>query len=317
MAKIKWDQEGQKTYETGVKNGVLYVIDDDGKYSNGVAWNGLTNVNESPSGAEESPYYADDVKYLSLTSAEEFGASVEAYTYPEEFEVCDGSVEILPGISASQQTRKKFGLCYRTTFGNDVKGNDYGYKLHLVYGAQAAPSERGYSTINDSPEPITFSWELTTTPVEINGFKPTSILKVDSTKMNPDKLAILENILYGTDDTNPRLPLPNELMELLGGESIDGLEFVSIEPENNTIDIPISQPITLMFNNKIKSLSYTLMSNDGDIIDSQLTIEDNKATIISPQPLAGGKNYILVVNFVTDIYSQTLGMQVYKFTTIA
>ena len=194
MAKIKWDQEGQKTYETGVKNGVLYVIDDDGNYSNGVAWNGLTNINESPSGAEESPYYADDVKYLSLTSAEEFGASLEAYTYPEEFEPCDGSAEIVPGITVGQQTRKKFGLCYRTTYGNDTKGNNYGYKLHLVYGAQAAPSERGYSTVNDSPEPITFSWELTTTPVAIKGFKPTSILKIDSTKMNPDKLKILENI---------------------------------------------------------------------------------------------------------------------------
>lgn len=317
MAKIKWDQEGQKTYETGVKNGVLYVIDDDGKYSKGVAWNGLTNVNESPSGAEESPYYADDVKYLSLTSAEEFGASLEAYTYPEEFEVCDGSVEILPGISAAQQTRKKFGLCYRTTLGNDVKGNDYGYKLHLVYGAQAAPSERGYSTVNDSPEPITFSWELTTTPVEIKGYKPTSILKVDSTKMNPDKLKILENILYGTDDTDPRLPLPNELMELLGGESINALEFVSINPTNNAVDVPVDQSIVLTFNNKIKSLSYTLMNNNGDVIDSQLTISDNVATIIPPQQLDGGKNYILVVTSVRDIYSQSLGRQVYKFTTIA
>lgn len=317
MAKIKWDQEGQKTYETGVKNGVLYVIDDDGNYSNGVAWNGLTNVNESPSGAEESPYYADDVKYLSLTSAEEFGASVEAYTYPEEFEPCDGSAEIVPGVTVGQQTRKKFGLCYRTTFGNDTKGNEYGYKLHLVYGAQAAPSERGYSTINDSPEPITFSWELTTTPVSIKGFKPASILKIDSTKISPQNLEKIEKILYGTEDTDPRLPLPNEIIDLLGSGTIVGLEFVSIVPENNGTDVAVSDPIILTFNNNIKSLSYTLLNEDGDIVESQSSIENNKVTISPNAALVGGKKYMLIVTSVRDIYSQSLGRQVYKFTTIA
>ena len=315
MTKIKWDQEGQKTYETGVKYGVLYVIDNDGNYTNGVPWNGLTNVNESPSGAEESPYYADDIKYLSLTSAEEFGASIEAYTYPEEFEPCDGSSEIIPGVTVGQQTRKKFGLCYRTTYGNDTKGDNYGYKLHLVYGAQAAPSERSYSTINDSPEPITFSWELTTTPVAIRGFKPASILKIDSTKMSRQNLEKLENILYGTEDTDPRLPLPNEIMDLLGGDIIEGLEFTSITPSNNSIDVDVNESIVLTFNNNIRSLTYTLLNEDGDIVESQLSIENNKATI-SHAALVGGKKYMLIVTSVKDVYSQTLDRQVYKFTTI-
>ena len=215
-----------------------------------------------------------------------------------------------------QQTRKKFGLCYRTTFGNDTKGNEYGYKLHLVYGAQAAPSERSYSTVNDSPEPITFSWELTTTPVSIKGFKPASILKIDSTKISPQNLEKLEKILYGTEDTDPRLPLPNEIIDLLGG-TINGLEFVSIVPANNSTDVAVSDPIILTFNNNIKSLLYMLLNEDGDVVESQALIENNKVTITPNTPLVGGKKHMLIVNSVSDVYSQTIGKEVYKFTTIA
>lgn len=216
MSKLVWDQTGERRYETGVKQGVLYLKDAQGAYSTGVAWNGLTAVSESPSGAEANPLYADDIKYLNLISAEEFGASIEAYTYPDEFAECDGSAELAPGVSIGQQKRKEFGLCYRTVLGNDVEGNDYGYKLHLIYGALAAPSERGYTSINDSPEAITLSWELTTTPVSVAGFKPTACLTIDSTKADKDKLAALEAILYGSENEEPRMPLPDEVATLMG-----------------------------------------------------------------------------------------------------
>lgn len=222
MAKLTWDDAGKRLYETGVQKGVLYPMGDNGAYAAGVAWNGLTAVTESPSGAEATPLYADDIKYLELTSAEEFGATVEAYTYPDEFAECDGSAEVATGVKIGQQPRKVFGLCYRTTLGNDVKGNDYGYKLHIVYGCKAAPSEKAYASINDSPEAITFSWEVTTTPVSVTGFKPTAHLEIDSTKVTAAKLAALEAILYGADasggsgsGTEPRLPLPDEIIELL------------------------------------------------------------------------------------------------------
>lgn len=227
MSKLKWDQTGERLYETGVRMGVLYPIQTGGVYSKGVAWNGLTAVTESPSGAEASPLYADDIKYLNLLSNEEFGATIEAYTYPDEFAECDGSASIAEGVYIGQQARKTFGLCYRTVLGNDVDSNDYGYKLHLIYGAMAAPSEKGYSTINDSPEAITFSWEVTTTPVNVTGFKPTASLTIDSTKVDDAKLAVLEGILYGKDSTTeggtdgvePRLPLPDEIAKLLAGEA--------------------------------------------------------------------------------------------------
>lgn len=216
MAKITWDQTGQKIYETGVDHGVLYPYGSaEAPYATGVAWNGLTSVSESPSGAEPSPIYADNIKYVNLMSAEEFGATIEAYTYPEEFAECDGSKELAPGVYIGQQARKPFGLCYRTKIGNDVDGEEHGYKLHLIYGALAAPSEKAYSTINDSPEAITFSWEITTTPVEVTGGKPTACLTIDSTKVDGTKLAALEKILYGDGAVGPKLPLPNEVAETL------------------------------------------------------------------------------------------------------
>lgn len=217
MAKLVWDRTGDRLYETGVKNGVLY-IPTSGVYSKGVAWNGLTAVTESPSGAEATALYADDTKYLSLMSTEEFGATIEAYTYPDEFAACDGSAELADGVMIGQQKRSTFGLCYKTTIGNDTDGNDHGYKLHIIYGALAAPSEKAYASINDSPEAITFSWEITTTPVNVTGAKPTASLVIDSTKADPTKLAALEDILYGKDGepgNEPRLPLPDEIKTLM------------------------------------------------------------------------------------------------------
>ena len=223
MSKRVWDHTGGRIYETGVKNGVLYVQGAGGTYDKGVAWNGLTAVTESPSGAEASPLYADDIKYLNLMSNEEFGATIEAYTYPEEFAECDGSASIATGVYIGQQARKTFGLSYRTVIGNDVDSNDYGYKLHLIYGALAAPSEKAYATINDSPEAITFSWEVTTTPVNVKGFKPTASVTIDSTKVEAEKLAALEAILYGNEEKEARLPLPDEIATLMAASAPGGV----------------------------------------------------------------------------------------------
>ncbi len=215
MSKIVWDAIGEHTFETGVRNCVLYLKDAQGAYNTGVAWNGLTSVSESPEGAEATDLYADDIKYLTLMSAENFKATIEAYTYPVEFEECDGSATIANGVVIGQQSRKPFGLCYRTAIGNDTDGNEHGYKLHIVYGCQASPSEKQYSTINDSPEAITFSWEVNTTPVNVTGKKPTATLIIDSTKADKAKLTALEAILYGSEETEPRLPLPDEIATLM------------------------------------------------------------------------------------------------------
>lgn len=217
MAQLTWDNAGERYYETGVKKGVLYVYDNEAKkYGNGVAWNGITAVTESPSGAEANPLYADDIKYLNLLSNEEFGGTIEAYQSPKEFDECDGSANIIPGVKIGQQKRKTFGFCYRTSLGNDTEGSDYGYKIHIVYGALAAPSERAYTTVNDSPEAITLSWEFTTTPVDVTGFKPTSHIEIDSTLVAPTALTALEAKLYGTESEEPSLPLPNEIVTLVG-----------------------------------------------------------------------------------------------------
>lgn len=214
MPRLTWDDLGKRFYETGVKQGVLYP-QVNGAYPKGVAWNGLTAVTESPSGAEPTPLYADDIKYLELTSNEEFGCTIEAYTYPDEFKACNGEATLAEGVTIGQQTRVPFGFCYKTVLGNDEKKNDYGYKLHLVYGATASVSEKAFQTINDSPEAITFSWEVTTTPVAVKGFKPTAILTIDSTTIAADKLTALEDILYGKDEAEARLPLPDEIVEIV------------------------------------------------------------------------------------------------------
>ena len=212
MPKIKWDQTGERYYETGVSKGVLYPYTNNA-YANGVAWNGLINVSESPEGAEATPLYADNIKYLNLMSAEEFKATIEAYTYPDEFAACNGEASLEEGVSIGQQKRSQFGLSYQTKIGNDVD-SDLGYKIHLVYGALAAPSEKAYATVNDSPEAITFSWEISTTPVEVPGFKPTASLVIDSTKVDPTKLAEFEKKLYGDETNEAALPLPSEVAAL-------------------------------------------------------------------------------------------------------
>ena len=213
--KIVWDAEGERLFETGVDRGVLYPINETGVYGIGVPWNGLTSVSESPEGGEPNPIYADNQKYLNLISVEEAKGTIEAFTYPEEFAECDGSKELAPGVFAGQQNRTPFGLSYRTLVGNDIKGNDYGYKIHLVYGATAQPSEKSYETVNDSPEPAAFSWEYSTSPVTVPGMKPTATLTIDSTKVTPSALLKLEEALYGTETKDPSFPLPTQVIALV------------------------------------------------------------------------------------------------------
>lgn len=217
MSTLLWDQTGERRYETGVDRGVLYLPDTSGAYVNGFAWNGLTTVTESPSGAEANPQYADNIKYLNLLSAEQFGATVEAFTYPDAFAVCDGTATPEPGVAIGQQPRKPFGLSYRTRVGNDLNGTEYGYKLHLVYNALAAPAEKAYGTINDSPEAISFSWDLTTTPVDVPGYKPTANITIDSTKVSPTALATLQDFLWGTASSDPTLPTPAAVLAIFAG----------------------------------------------------------------------------------------------------
>lgn len=218
--RLTWDDAGKRLYETGVKQGVLYPQDDNGAYPKGVAWNGLIAVTESPEGAEPTPLYADDIKYLNLLSTEEFKATVEAYTYPDEFAECDGSGSLVEGVTIGQQDRKTFGLSYRTSLGNDVKGNEYGYKLHIVYGCLAAPSEKAYATANDSPEVITFSWEVSTTPVNVTGFKPTASLVLDSVKLGAAKMKVIEDVLYGSSAAEAHLPLPDEIKSIIESAAV-------------------------------------------------------------------------------------------------
>lgn len=243
MAVLKWDQPGDRKYETGVDRGVLFVQEANGTYGKGVAWNGLTGVTETPSGAEETKLYADNMKYLSLRSAEEFGGTIEAYTYPDEWQACDGSASIADGVHVGQQSRRAFGLSYRTNVGNDVELSDHGYKLHLVYGATVSPSERAYATINDSPEAITFSWEFTTTPIEIpetvGDFKPTAILTVDTTELKNGKnntaLKALEALLYGTVNEDASLPLPEDVFDLFKKEEVTPT-YIYTEVTNPSVD---------------------------------------------------------------------------------
>ena len=219
MSRLVWDKTGERFYETGTKQAVLYP-QSNGTYPKGVAWNGFSAFTLSPSGAEATPIYADDIKYLNLMSAEEIGATVEAYTYPDEFDECNGIVSVASGVTVAQQTRKAFGLCVKTTVGNDVDFNDHGYKLHILYNALASPSEKAYQAVNDSPETVTFSWELTTTPIEVTGYKPTAYMCIDSRTVPAEKLKALEDILYGSDDEEARLPLPDEIISTIGTKTV-------------------------------------------------------------------------------------------------
>lgn len=257
--RLVWDTVGKRFYETGVDRGVLYPYDTtSGKFTNGVAWNGLTAINESPSGAEPTPLYADNIKYLNLMSAEEYAATIEAYTYPDEFEECDGSVAIAPGVTVGQQSRKLFGISYRTLIGNDTEGTAKGYKLHLVYNCLASPSERAHSTVNDSPEAAQLSWSVSTTPVDVPGQKPTVTITIDSTKVDPAKLALLEDMLYGTANSVPELPLPAAIIALFGGGDTTG---ITINPTSATVEIGAS--ILLSANVVPANAEVTWTTSDG------------------------------------------------------
>jgi hypothetical protein len=274
---LVWDQVGERQYETGVDHGVLYIPDNTGSYLNGYAWNGLVSVTESPTGAEATPQYADNIKYLNLKSVEEFGATIEAFTYPEEFGQCDGTATPAPGVAVGQQGRKTFGLCYRTKVGNDLNA-DAGYKLHLVYGADAAPSEKAFTTVNDSPEAITFSWELTTSPVAVGivdgvDYKPTASLTVDSTKVNATALATLEDMLYGTAGTDPRLPQPAEVLALFTGT------VTTVVPQEPAFDAG-TDTIT------IPSVTGVVYKIDGEVVPAGPIVITTE-TIVTASPAPG------------------------------
>lgn len=319
MAVLSWDAVGERIYETGVKQGVLYPRDSGGTYPLGVAWNGLSSVTESPSGAEPTPVYADDIKYLNLMSAEEFGATIEAYTYPDEFAVCDGSAALSAGVLIGQQDRTVFGMCYKTTLGNDSDGTDYGYKLHMIYGAQAAPSEKEYQSINDSPEAITFSWELTTTPVAVTGKKPTASLVIDSTLVDSATLSTLEDILFGTAGVDPRLPLPDEIAALFIAGVPSALALSTISPADEDIDVAINANIVITFNNEILHEAIVVSSAAGAIVAGARTW-DATGKILTFNPTSNLTNstvYLVTIGGVSDIYSQSLAAVVKNFTTIA
>ena len=319
MSKLVWDQITEKIFETGVKKGVLFVQNAAGEYPTGVAWNGLTAVTESPSGAEPSPIYANDAKYAVIMSSEEFAATIEAYTYPTEFEACDGSAELAPGVVIGQQNRSPFGLAYQTTIGNDVSGLDYGYKLHLLYGALAAPSEKGYETINDNPDAITFSWEVSTTAVAVAGKKPTAILTIDSTKVSAEKLAILEGIIFGTDNSDPRLPLPDEVASIFIEAAPNALALSSITPDDDSSNTAITANIVLTFNNAIAKESIVVASAAGVIISGVKSWDATKKilTFNPTADLTNSTTYIVTVAGVVDIYGQSMAAEVKNFTTVS
>lgn len=315
---LVWDQVGERFYESGVKNGVLYVQNSVGAYPLGIAWNGLTAVTESPSGAEASPIYADDIKYVNLMSVEEFGATIEAYTYPDAFAVCDGSAALATGVAIGQQKRSIFGLAYKTALGNDVDGLDYGYKLHLIYGALASPSEKGYQTINDSPEAITFSWEVSTTAVAVTGKKPTASLVIDSSKADAAKLAALEAILFGTVGADPRLPLPDEIATLFAEAAPSAVALSTIVPDDDTMDVAINAKVVITFNNEIAREAVVVASDAGVIVAGAKTW-DSTGKILTFNPTEDFANttvYIVTVGGVVDIYGQSLAAVVKNFTTV-
>ena len=314
--KLVWDADGERLFETGVSQGVLYPQNISGLYPLGVAWNGLTGVTESPSGAEPNPLYADNIKYLNLMSAEEFGATVEAYTYPDEFEACDGSAELAPGVTVGQQNRQGFGLSYKTLLGNDTEGTDHGYKLHLVYGAKASPSEKSYETVNETPDAITFSWDITTTPVAVPGMKPSASITIDSTKVDPTALAALEDILYGTAGGDARLPLPTEVATIMGGGAPDALT-VNVVPADGAAAVAVGANIVLTFNNKIAREAVVVTNADGTIVAGAKTFDaEGKILTFNPDAnLSAATSYLVTIGGVVDIYNQPLAASVVNFTT--
>ncbi len=316
MSRLVWDQTGERKYETGVKNGVLYV-QSAGAYPLGVAWNGLVGVSENPTGAEPTALYADDMKYLNLMSVEEFKATIEAYTYPNEFEGCDGSGELSTGVRIGQQTRSPFGLAYKTTIGNDVSDTSFGYKLHLIYGCLASPSDKAYQTINDNPDAITFSWDLTTTPVPVTGFRPTASVIIDSTKADPAKLTALELILFGDTDVDPRLPLPNEVNALMDGAAPSAVALSTIVPADDATAVVVSADIVMTFNNAISREAIVVTSAAGAVVAGSKTWDaTNKILTFNPTVnLSASTTYIVTVGGVVDIYSQALTAVVKNFAT--
>lgn len=319
MAKIVWDKVSERIYETGVENGVLYVISDGG-YGAGVPWNGLINVSEKPTGAEPNPLYADNRKYLNLISKEELEATIEAYTYPEEFEVCDGLGELEDGVLIGQQARREFGFAYKTVKGNDVDGNKYGYKLHIVYGALAKPSEKGYGTINDKPEAMTFSWDVTTTPVEVvidGKTYSTANLVIDSTKVDSEKLATLEGILFGTTNSDPRLPLPDEITTLFASAPPSAVALSTIVPADGEPAAAINSDIVITFNNAISKGVIIVATADGDIVEGAESWDATaKMYTFNPtENLATDTDYVVTIGGVVDVYGQALVSTVKNFTT--
>lgn len=315
--RIIWDQVGERFYETGVNKGVLYPQNNLGVYPAGVAWNGLTAVTESPSGAEPSPMYADNTKYINIMSTEEFAATIEAYTYPEEFAICDGSAQLAEGVMIGQQSRSNFGLAYQTIIGNDIDGVDHGYKIHLIYGGVAKPSEKGYKTVNDSPEAISFSWEVSTTPVAVTGKKPTASLVIDSSKVDAVKLAAFETILYGSEGVDARLPLPDEIATIFTEAAPSALALSTIVPADDADEIAVSANIVLTFNNKVNTESIIISSEAGAIVAGAKTwdVTGKILTFTPTSNLDANTTYIVAVTGVTDIYSQSLPAEVKNFTT--
>lgn len=318
MTAITWDATAERLYETGVDHGVLYPFESStNNYPSGVPWNGLVTVTESPSGAEAKPVYADNTKYLNLVSNEEFGGTIEAFTYPDEFVECDGGAEPTTGVKLGQQTRKTFGLAYRTVLGNDVDGNDLGYKLHLIYGALAAPSEKPYGTINDSPEAITFSWAFTTTPINVNGYRPVSSITIDSTKVAADKLALLEATLFGGVGTTPQLPLPGAVITALNSVPT-AISFTSI-PTTNATGVAITADIVLTFANAIVEESVGLVTAAGVYVPVTKTLgTGNTVLTLNPDSnlTASSTVYIVTVAGVVDTFGQVLADTAFKFTTV-
>lgn len=280
MPMLTWDQTGERLFETGVDRGVLYIPNAQGDYINGYSWNGLTTVTESPSGAESNPQYADNIKYLNLVSAEEFGGTIEAFTSPPEFDQCDGSASPTPGVAIGQQNRKSFGLSYRSKIGNDLAGQDFGYKLHLVYGALAAPSEKAYTTVNDSPEAITLSWEFTTTPVDVGtisgvDYKPTATLTIDSTKVDAEALATLEEFLYGTEGSDASLPAPAAVIAMFSGTVLTATPTEpAYDSATNTITIPTIPGVVYYIDNEVAPAGPVVITED---------------TMVSTRPAVGYK----------------------------